>query len=302
MARSGLVGDRTVSELRNADVIEAYVDGIASWFSLSRTSVRKRLLEAHGRTLGRNVFPDEWPDLADDVASHNVAQARELDLADHIARITGLSVSTVERRLIGVHGGTKVTTVFADEWPLGDDDDDQDDDDEDDNEDDGDATRTRRQTPCPCQSGRPFAQCHGDSSGQPARGGSESTDGPSTRRGGHAAPGWGDLPDDYNRTRGSANDDATHGANARSNVGGPGAGPSAGPAVHADPELHDNERLVLQMGGLSWPVSRELIQKARSEQAKIVHPDKHPDNPTAAKLMTRVNDGCDRLLRRFAQT
>jgi hypothetical protein len=69
--------------------------------------------------------------------------------------------------------------------------------------------------------------------------------------------------------------------------------PASRPAAGAQlpKELHEHERLVVQMKGLSWPPTLEQVQAARREFAMLMHPDKGVEMPGLAAL----NDGCDRL-------
>ncbi len=63
------------------------------------------------------------------------------------------------------------------------------------------------------------------------------------------------------------------------------------PPSQSPRDLHDHERLVLRMKGLSWPPTREQLRAARREFAMLMHPDKGVEMPGLAAL----NDGCDRL-------
>lgn len=60
-------------------------------------------------------------------------------------------------------------------------------------------------------------------------------------------------------------------------------------------DLHEHERLVMQMKGLTWPPTAEQLQAARREFAAPVHPDKGVEMPGLAAL----NDGCDQLMARL---
>ena len=63
------------------------------------------------------------------------------------------------------------------------------------------------------------------------------------------------------------------------------------PSVLPPKDLHEHERLVLRMKGLSWPPTPEQLRAARREFAILMHPDKGVEMPGLAAL----NDGCDRL-------
>jgi hypothetical protein len=62
-------------------------------------------------------------------------------------------------------------------------------------------------------------------------------------------------------------------------------------------DLHENERLVLQMKGLAWPPTPVQLHAARREFARVMHPDKGVEMSGLAAL----NDGCDRLRARLAR-
>ena len=121
----------TVSEARDLDLD---VD-IAAVTGLALSTVWRRLDQAHGRTYVSNVFANRWPDEqdedegededlnADDFEGVTAAEARDRDLAADIALVTGLAVSTVQRRLDQAHGRTYVANLFANRWPDEDDED-----------------------------------------------------------------------------------------------------------------------------------------------------------------------------------
>ena len=73
--------------------------------------------------------------------------------------------------------------------------------------------------------------------------------------------------------------------------------PASQPTTGAQPpkDLHEHEKLVLRMKGLSWPPTLDQLQAARREFAMLMHPDKGVEMPGLAAL----NDGCDRLKARL---
>jgi len=106
---------------------------IAEVTGLSEATVRRRLKDAHGKTLVRNVFEGRWPSDnagdemdADALGEMTAAAARAGDREAQIANVTGLVEGLVRRRLEEAHGNTLVRNVFAERWPSGDEDDDRD--------------------------------------------------------------------------------------------------------------------------------------------------------------------------------
>jgi len=98
---------------------EELADAVAEVTGLSVRTVDKRLGDAHGRTLLRNLFEDEWPTEATDFEGKTSAWARDHQLFDELAAITGLTERTVRKKLGEAHGKTHVSNVFADHWPDG---------------------------------------------------------------------------------------------------------------------------------------------------------------------------------------
>jgi hypothetical protein len=89
------LGDLTVSQ------IDEDVDGrlVAAATDLTIQTVRRRLREAHGNMLVRNVFQRDWPYDADALGRCTIALARDAGLAPEVAGATGLSGRVVGRRL-----------------------------------------------------------------------------------------------------------------------------------------------------------------------------------------------------------
>src|SRR5262249_48362614 len=84
-------------------------------------TVRKRLEEAHGRTILRNLFEDRWPqqdENVETVGNMTAATARDGDFLGVIARFAGLSEGTVRRRLDDAHGKTLVRNIFEKVWSV----------------------------------------------------------------------------------------------------------------------------------------------------------------------------------------
>jgi hypothetical protein len=125
-------------------------DAIRDVTGLSAVAVSKRLNAAHGKSLLRNLFGDEWPSAvtggherapevdSDDsdpaessppereaaealVGDLTAAKARDggvsSDHADSIADLTDLNLADVRRRLAAAHGKMLVRNVFSNEWP-----------------------------------------------------------------------------------------------------------------------------------------------------------------------------------------
>ncbi|WP_437334442.1 hypothetical protein [Sorangium sp. So ce394] len=109
-----VLGDLNAACARGDD--EA-TERIAELVGLTLRAVQKRLHEAHGATLVRNVFFDAWPATAGAFAEMRVKQAREAGLFPEIARVTGLAERAVRRRLEGAHGKGFLQNLFSDAWP-----------------------------------------------------------------------------------------------------------------------------------------------------------------------------------------
>jgi type I restriction enzyme M protein len=101
---------------------EGLAESIAEITGLDVEDVEERLEEAHGRTYVQNLFEESWPREPADFEGRTAAWARNAELFEELAAITGLTVRTVQRRLGEAHGKTHVMNVFADRWPDGDDD------------------------------------------------------------------------------------------------------------------------------------------------------------------------------------
>lgn len=122
MPASLLPGDMTVGKVRALCAEDDdYFDALACLVDLEADVVSRRLETANGRTLLRNAFKDVWPSRQDEIAPLTVRQAREDEVRDHIATITGLDRGAVTRRLNAASDRTRVFTVFSDKWPLPDD-------------------------------------------------------------------------------------------------------------------------------------------------------------------------------------
>jgi hypothetical protein len=122
---SQLIGDAKVGDVRGDDKA---ISNIAEVTSLTARAVRGRLQREHGNTIVRNAFSTEWPSLEMEFGGLTASAARDVDAADRIAQITGLTRAGVSRRLNAAHGAKLVKNLFADLWSK--DEDDEEDDDE----------------------------------------------------------------------------------------------------------------------------------------------------------------------------
>jgi len=95
---------------------EDLADVVADITGLAPRTVRSRLNEAHGRTHLATCFEDRWPLEAEDFEGKTAAWARDHELFEELAGITGLSARTVAKRLRDASGKTHVQNVFADCW------------------------------------------------------------------------------------------------------------------------------------------------------------------------------------------
>jgi hypothetical protein len=109
-----VLGDLNAACARDDDETTEHIARLAR---LTPRTVQKRLSEAHGATLVRNVFADVWPTTAGALAEIHVKQAREAGLFAEIARVTGLTERTVRRRLEEAHGKGFLQNLFSDAWP-----------------------------------------------------------------------------------------------------------------------------------------------------------------------------------------
>lgn len=101
------LGDITAASFDERDV-----PLLAQVLDLGVPTVRRRLRDAHGNTLVRNVFERNWPYDAEELEGHTVATAREAGLATEIAVVTGLSERAVKRRLTTTRGNMLVGNAF----------------------------------------------------------------------------------------------------------------------------------------------------------------------------------------------
>jgi hypothetical protein len=88
---------------------------IAEVTGLTRLQVKRRLSEVHGRQQVRNVFVDEWPRGAGQLAHLRTSLVRRAGLWEELAIATGLSEFQVEQRLAGVHGRKLMRNLFGQE-------------------------------------------------------------------------------------------------------------------------------------------------------------------------------------------
>lgn len=117
--------DLTVAQARDDDTVRAQ---LAFASGLHARGVSRRLNATHGSTKLRRIFPSLVAELveSDDegeavqptldyqaIGNLTIKQARELEVADDIAALTGLSVATVKRKLRELHGGGVVRRQFA---------------------------------------------------------------------------------------------------------------------------------------------------------------------------------------------
>jgi hypothetical protein len=119
------LGDTTVAAARD----EGLASQIAAATGLRTAAVRRHLERAHGRSLVRNAFDEDWPTELDDteevespddleaLGEMTVAAAREY--IRRVAEVTGLRASDVRRQLGRVHGKTLLRNVFPEHWANG---------------------------------------------------------------------------------------------------------------------------------------------------------------------------------------
>jgi hypothetical protein len=115
------LGDATVAAARE----EGLASQIAKLTGLRTSDVRAELEQAHGRSLVRNVFEEDWPNAVagDDIESDDdlealgeftVAEARRF--VREIAQMTRLRPSQVRRVLDATHGKTLLRNAFPEHW------------------------------------------------------------------------------------------------------------------------------------------------------------------------------------------
>lgn len=118
-------GNEGIDELGNMTVAEARDRGMAAGIArithLNLDDVVQQLGEFHGKMLVRNGFARVWPGMHDTdwLGRMSVAEVRDRGLEATIARLTGFTASTVERRLRDEHGKTLLRNLFDGQWPTG---------------------------------------------------------------------------------------------------------------------------------------------------------------------------------------
>lgn len=109
------VGDMTAAFARDRD--SDFYRAVAAIAHVGPRVGKRRIHEAAGNTLLRNLFRDTWPPV-NDVGDLTVAAALELDLVDAIAVATYASPEETAATLAGVRGNTLVRNVFGTVWPT----------------------------------------------------------------------------------------------------------------------------------------------------------------------------------------
>jgi AraC-like DNA-binding protein len=121
------LGTRTVADVRS----QGDEHEVATVLGLGVREVRRTISDAHGKTLIRNLFAEQWPDTADETSSDDdtdssdeadetsfdfaglrVHQIRGTPVVQVLAESLGLSEKTITRRLAEVHGMTLLRNVF----------------------------------------------------------------------------------------------------------------------------------------------------------------------------------------------
>lgn len=102
-----------LGDLTASNVDDAHLDLVVALTGLTMQTVRRRIREAHGNTLVRNVFWRDWPNNVDHLRGYTIALARDTGLAPEIASATGLSERTVIKRLATERGNMLVANAFA---------------------------------------------------------------------------------------------------------------------------------------------------------------------------------------------
>ncbi len=102
----------SVKTARDEDLVAT----IAEITGLAPSTVKRRLNQAHGRTYLRTCFEDRWPASPEAFEGKTAAWARDHELFDELAQVTGLIARTVKNRLQEAAGKTHVQNVFADHW------------------------------------------------------------------------------------------------------------------------------------------------------------------------------------------
>lgn len=108
------LGKQRVVDVRNdpkAFELTALVTGLGT------EEVRERIKKAHGRTLLRTVFAEQWPWTASALGNKTAAIVREAGLQAEVRWLTRASKHLVTRRLNSAAGNRLLKTLFWDMWP-----------------------------------------------------------------------------------------------------------------------------------------------------------------------------------------
>ena len=108
------LGEMTVAAARLEDDAAALIAGLTGY---APAVVERKLRDAHGATLVRNVFIDRWPTDADELGDLRVREARDCGLSPEIARVTGMTVVAACSMLTNGDGRMVVRNLFEATWP-----------------------------------------------------------------------------------------------------------------------------------------------------------------------------------------
>lgn len=114
MQLGGSLGSYTVADARDDESVRGAIGEVTG---LGDQQIRERLSAAHGRTLVRNEFREEWPLSGEALGNLSTAFARNFGLSWEIRRVTRASKSLVTRRLNASHGKKLLRNTFWDHWP-----------------------------------------------------------------------------------------------------------------------------------------------------------------------------------------
>lgn len=119
------IADLTVAQVRGSEAVRSW---LVRHSNLQARGVSRRLNAAHGATKLYNLFPDAFgtdaQQLSEDqteseraldyetIGNLTIKEARELELVDEIATLSGLAPATVRKKLQTLHGGGVVRRQF----------------------------------------------------------------------------------------------------------------------------------------------------------------------------------------------